>query len=109
MSISGKAKLKVLILTLSTFQEKVLADTLSRLIDTDPDLQQQPELEGHEFSKYCFETLPKVRGSANFVKLSDDEAEVCEIQITYDNPKNLELSVELPLGDDKFAFYRRMT
>ena len=37
----------------------VLADTLSRLIDTDPDLQQQPELEGHEFGKYCFETLPK--------------------------------------------------
>ena len=41
----------------------VLADTLSRLIDNDPDLKQQPELEGHEFGKYCFETLPKVRGS----------------------------------------------
>ena len=37
----------------------VLVDTLSRLIDTDPDLQQQPELEGHEFRKYCFETLLK--------------------------------------------------
>ena len=36
----------------------VLADTLSRLIDTDPDLQQQPELEGHEFGKYCFENSP---------------------------------------------------
>ena len=81
----------------------VLADTLSRLIDTDPDLQQQPELEGHEFSKYCFETLPKVRGSTNLVKLSGDEAEVCEIQITYNNPENSELSVELPLEDDKFA------
>ena len=32
----------------------VLADTLSRLIDTDPDLQQQPELEGHEFGKVLF-------------------------------------------------------
>ena len=39
----------------------VLADMLSRLIDTDPDLQQQPELEGHEFRKYCFETLSKAR------------------------------------------------
>ena len=76
---------------------------LSRLIDTDPDLQQQLELEGHEFSKYCFETLPKARGSANLVKLSCDEAKVCEIQITYDNPKNLELLVDLPLEDDKFA------
>ena len=81
----------------------VLVDTLSRLIDTDPDLQQQPELEGHKFSKYCFETLPKVRGSVNLVQLGGDEAKVCEIQITYDNPKNLELSVELPLEDDKFA------
>ena len=81
----------------------VLADTLSRLIDTDPDLQQQPELEGHEFSKYCLETLPKARGSTSHVKKSGDEAVVCEIQITYDNPENSELSVELPLEDDKFA------
>ena len=28
-------------------------------------------------------------------------ADVCEIQIMYDNPKNLELSVELPLEGDK--------
>ena len=30
-------------------------------------------------------------------------AEVCEIQIIYDNPKNSEFSVELPLEDDKFT------
>ena len=76
---------------------------LSRLIDTDPDLQQQPELEGHEFGKYCFETLPKVRGSTSEVKIGGDMAEVCETQITYDNPKNSEFSVKLPLEDDKFA------
>ena len=81
----------------------VLADTLSRLIDTNPDLKQQPELEGHEFGKYCFEALPKVRGSVSHAKIDGDTAEVCEIQITYDNPKNSELSVELPLEDDKFA------
>ena len=81
----------------------VLADTLSRLIDTDPDLKQQPELEGHEFGKYCFEALPKARGSVSHAKLGGDTAEVCEIQFMYDNPKNLELSVELPLEDDKFA------
>ena len=81
----------------------ILADTLSRLINTDPDLKQQPELEGHEFGKYCFETLPKVRGSVSHKKVGGDEAEVCEIQITYDNPENSELSVELPLEDDKFA------
>ena len=81
----------------------VLADTLSRLIDTDPDLQQQPELEGHEFGKYCFETLPKVRGSIKEVKIGGEMTEVCEIQITYDNPENSEFSVELPLEDDTFA------
>ena len=80
----------------------VLADTLSRLIDTDPDLKHQPELEGHEFGKYCFETLPKVRGSVHHEKVSGDEFEVCEIQSMYDNPNNLELLVELPLEDDKF-------
>ena len=64
----------------------VLADTLSRLIDTDPILKQQRELEGHEFGKYCFEALPKVRGSISHAKISGDTANVCEIQITYDNP-----------------------
>ena len=81
----------------------VLVDTLSRLIDTDPDLQQQPELEGHEFGKYCFEILPKARGSTSEVKIGGEMAEVCEIQITYDNPENSEFSVKLPLDDDKFA------
>ena len=35
-------------------KDNVLADTLSRLIDTDPDLKHQLELEGHELGKYCF-------------------------------------------------------
>ena len=81
----------------------VLADTLSRLIDNDPDLQQQPELEGHEFGKYCFETLPKARGCTNTIKIGGDVAQVCEIQIMYNNPKNSELLVELPLDDGEFA------
>ena len=63
----------------------------------------KPEMEGHEFGKYCFETLPKVRGSTTHTKIGGDMAEVCEIQITYDNPENSELSVELPLDDEKFA------
>ena len=44
-----------------------------------------------------------MRGSVSHKKVGGDEAEVCEIQITYNNPKNSELSVELPLEDDKFA------
>ena len=85
-------------------KDNVLANTLSRLIDTDSDLRQQPELEDCEFGKYCFETLPKVRGSIHHQKVGGEEFDVCEIQITYNNPKNLELSVELPLDDEKFIF-----
>ena len=29
--------------------------------------------------------------------------DICEIQITYDNDKNLEFSVELPLEDSKYV------
>ena len=83
-------------------KDNILANTLSRLIDTDPNLKQQSELEDHEFSKYCFETLPKVRESVHHEKVSSEEFDICEIQITYDNPNNLELSVKLPLDDEKF-------
>ena len=58
-------------------KSNILVDTLSRLIDTNPNLKQQPELDGHEFGKYCFETLPKVRGSVSHEIVSGDEAEVC--------------------------------
>ena len=83
-------------------KNNILADMLIRLIDTNPDLKQQLELEDHEFSKYCFETLPKVRGSVHHEKVGGKEFDVCKIQITYDNPENLELSVELQLDDKKF-------
>ena len=84
-------------------KDNILEDTLSRLIETDPDMKQQPELEGHEFGKYCFETLPKVRGSVHHKKIGGNEVNACEVQITYDNPKNSELLVKLPLEDEKFV------
>ena len=39
----------------------------------------------------------------NEVSISGETAEVCEIQITYNNPENSEFSVELPLEDSIFA------
>ena len=80
----------------------ILAYTLSRLIDTDPDLKQQPELEGHEFGKY-FKTLPKARGSMAHKVIGGDQFDVCKVQVTYDNPKDSEFLVTLPLDDDKFV------
>ena len=44
-----------------------------------------------------------MRGSTSEIKIGGNVAEVCEIQIMYDNPGNLEFSVELPLEDNKFA------
>ena len=35
-------------------KDNVLVDILSRLIDIDPDLVQQPKLQDHEFWEYCF-------------------------------------------------------
>ena len=67
----------------------MLADTLSRLIDTDPDLKQQPELQDHGFRKYCFESLPEVRGSTSHQKIGGEGFDMSEIQITYDNKKIL--------------------
>ena len=48
----------------------ILADTLSRLVDIDPDARLDPENAGWEFGYYVFETLPKLS--------SEEIASVCE-------------------------------
>ena len=49
----------------------ILADTLSRLVDIDPDARLDPENAGWEFGYYVFETLPKLS--------SQEIVPVCEI------------------------------
>ena len=49
----------------------ILADTLSHLIDLDPDARLNPENTGWEFRYYIFESLPKLS--------SADVVQVCEI------------------------------
>ena len=36
----------------------LLADTMSQLIDIDPQIQSEPEPEGYEFGFYTFDLLP---------------------------------------------------
>ena len=48
----------------------MLADTLSRLIEIDPDIVLEPKLRDYEFGKYCFETLPKARSMSVGEKLA---------------------------------------
>ena len=45
-------------------KDNVLADTLSRLIDIDPDIMLGPKLKDYELGKCCFETLLKARGTS---------------------------------------------
>ena len=49
----------------------ILADTLSRLVDIDPDARLDPENAGWEFGYYMFETLPTLS--------SQNTVQVCEI------------------------------
>ena len=84
-------------------KDNVIADTLSHLIDIDPDIVLEPELKDYEFGSYCFETLPKARRSSVAEKLASvDGVDVCEISITYDNDKNSPNSVKMPLSNEKF-------
>ena len=49
----------------------VLADTLSHLVDIDPDARLDPENTGWKFGYYVFESLPKLSG--------EDIVQICEI------------------------------
>ena len=70
-------------------KDNVLADTLSRLIDIDPDVKQEPELKDYEYGCYSFETLPKAKGTAVGEALTSvDGVKICEINISYDNAEN---------------------
>ena len=71
--------------------KNTLADTLSRLIDIDPQIQQDSEPEGYEFGYYTFDTLPTL--------------EVSNIEMTQDASSNDEKDfnenlIELPLDND---------
>ena len=69
-------------------KDNILADTLSRLIDIDPDVELQPELKDYEFGYYAFETLPKARSkTVHEILTSLDGVDVCEVKIIYDNQK----------------------
>ena len=82
----------------------ILADTLSRLIDIDPDVELQPELKDYEFGHYAFETLPKAKGKmVHEVITSLGDVDICESNITYDNFENSPYSVKLPLSNEKFS------
>ena len=71
--------------------KNTLADTMSRLINIDPQIQQDSESEGYEFGYYTFDTLPAL--------------EVSNIDTTQNAPDTNESDtndkhIELPLDND---------
>ena len=85
-------------------KDNILVDMLSRLIDIDPDVKQEPELKDYEFGCYSFEILPKAKGTALGESLNlVDGVEICEITISYDNVENSQFSMKLPLTDTQFS------
>ena len=71
--------------------KNTLADTMSQLIDIDPQVQQDSEPEGYEFGYYTFDTLPAIEVTSVETK-----------QDVSDNDKSDpdEKVIELPLNND---------
>ena len=74
--------------------KNTLADTMSRLINIDPQIQQDSEPEGYEFGYYTFDTLPSMEVSnVNIARetTSDKDEDVMG---------NI---VQLPISDDMLS------
>ena len=74
--------------------KNTLADTMSRLINVDPQIQQVSEPEGYEFGYYTFDTLPAM--------------EVSNINTTTETSSDkdkdvMENIVQLPISDDMLS------
>ena len=80
-------------LLLNTLKElkNTLADTMSQLIDIDPQVQQDSEPEGYEFGCYTFNTLPTVEVSNIETTQNMSDNDKC------DSDKNV---IGLPLNND---------
>ena len=66
--------------------KNILADTMSRLIEIDPQIQSEPEPGGYEFGYYTFDQLPALQ--------------VHDIQRSSQDDLNGDLLCELPIQND---------
>ena len=75
--------------------KNTLADSLSRLLDVDPEAKLQAEKEGHEFGTFCFESVDEIGEiSPDFWKPLKDWVE--HLEITYE--EGVMKEVHLPLS-----------
>ena len=77
--------------------KNTLADSLSRLLEVDPEAKLQPEKEGNEFGTFCFEELNETGEiSPDFWIAAMDRIE--HIEITYDEKHAKEVRLPLTTG-----------
>ena len=76
--------------------KNTLADTLSRLIDINPKVQQESEPEGYEFRYYTFDTLPTLEVS-NVETTQNTSVHV------HDNDDSNNDLLELPINNDTLS------
>ena len=72
--------------------KNTLADTMSRLIQIDPEAKLSPEPEGYEFGYHAFEDLEPIRSDIQEIKISVEEKEPITL------PRE---EIKLPLSDEK--------
>ena len=70
--------------------KNTLADTMSRLINIDPQIQQESEPEGYEFGYYIFDTLPtmevsNIKTTQDIIDVNERDAKVNLITLPLDN------------------------
>ena len=76
--------------------KNTLADTMSRLIDIDPQVQQESEPEGYEFRYYTFDTLPTL-------EVSNIETTQNMSVCVNDNDNSNNDLLELPINNDTLS------
>ena len=74
--------------------KNTLADTMSRLIDIDPQIQQDSEPEGYEFGYYTFDTLPTMEVS---------HVKTTKQTLTEKESNDTDSVVKLPLSEDMLS------
>ena len=71
--------------------KNTLADTMSRLIQIDPEARQNPEPEGYEFGYHAFEDLEPIKSDVQEIEISTKEEPISLPQE----------EMKLPLSDQK--------
>ena len=80
--------------------KKVLADTLSRLIEIDDNIKLPAEQEGHEFGYVPFEQLPPAQVTVT-EEVIINEINNLKVKIQHIDPVKKDLKIELPISNLK--------